>query len=420
MRLPLVPKAAMGRAWIGAMRTRPAAEPAARNGGRRCRGASLRPGTADRHDRAGRIRNRATPTGSGGATGGGAMQGTRDSSMTSSAEIRAQGFRAQGYRMASPGAGKARPGKAHPGKAHPGRPSRSLALLAAALALAGCESTNRLLAPIVGSGPPVGAPGNVRGFLGGVATEDPAAALVARNVLSAGGTAVDAAVAAGFALSVTLPSRVGIGGGGACLVFDPAKAATESVLFLPGLRETVPAGADRPAATPLLARGLYGLHTRNPGRPFEELMAPAEQLARFGTEVSRGLAGDLAAVGGPLLADPGARAIFARADGGPKRAGDPLLQPELAATLGQLRLSGVGDLHQGALARRLEESARTIGGMLTAEELRAALPRLAPPFELPSSNGDRIAFLPPPADGGIAAAAAFTALQGGASLEEAS
>ena len=345
-----------------------------------------------------------------GTTRGGAMKGTRDSSMTSSAEIKASGFRLETYQARPAASRKA---------GHFG-----FVLLAAALALPGCDTVSRTVSSVIGSGPPVGAPGNVRGFLGGVATEDPAAALAARNVLSAGGTAVDAAVAAGFTLAVTLPSKVGLGGGGACLVFDQARGATEAVLFLPGTRTATPmgslAGADRPAAVPLLARGLFGLHTRNPGRPFEELIAPAEQLARFGTEVSRGLAGDLAAVAGPLFADPAARALFARADGSPKRAGDPLLQPELAGTLGQLRLAGVGDMHQGTLAKRLEESARNIGGGLTAEELRAGLPNLVPPFELPSRNGDRIAFLPPPADGGLAAAAAFTALQSGATPEEAS
>ncbi len=292
-------------------------------------------------------------------------------------------------------------------------------LLAAALALPGCGTVNNLLSPIVGGGPPVGAPGFVRGFLGGVATEDPAAALIARNVLASGGTATDAAVAAGFALAVTLPSRAGLGGGGACLSFDPAKGATEAVLFLPGSRAAMPAGADRPAAVPLLARGLFGLYTRNPGRPFEELMAPAEQLARFGTEVSRGLATDLAAVSGPLFADPGARSIFARPDGQPKSAGETILQPELAGTLGQLRIAGVGDLHQGTLARRLEEASRAAGGSLTLDELRAGLPNLAAPIELPGRNGDRVAFLPPPADGGLAAAATFAALQGEANLTDA-
>ena len=115
-----------------------------------------------------------------------------------------------------------------------------------------------------------------------------------------------------------------------------------------------------------MARGLFALHTRRATRPFEELMAPAEQLARFGTEVSRGLAADLAAVSGPLLADPAAQAIFGRPGGGPKQAGETIVQPELAGTLGQLRLAGVGDMHQGTLARRLEETSRTAGGNLTA------------------------------------------------------
>ncbi len=302
-----------------------------------------------------------------------------------------------------------------------GRGRRTAALLgAAALALGGCE-TLAGLNPFGGGsgGPQPGTPGFVRGFLGGVAAEDPAAALAARNVLSAGGTAVDAAVAAGFAMAVTLPSRVGLGGGGACLVFDPAKGGVEAVLFPPGPRAAVPPGADRPAAVPLLARGLFALHTRKPGRPFEELVAPAEQLARFGTEVGRGLAADLAAVSGPLLADPGARSVFAGPDGAPLAAGQRMAQPELAGTLGQIRTAGVGDLHQGALARRLAEVSAAAGGNLTFEELRAGLPRLAAPILLPSRGGDQVAFLPPPADGGLAAAASFAGVQAGQSVPEA-
>jgi gamma-glutamyltranspeptidase / glutathione hydrolase len=297
---------------------------------------------------------------------------------------------------------------------------RLLGAAALALALGGCE-TLAGLNPFGGASnaPQPGTPGFVRGFLGGVAAEDPAAALAARNVLSAGGTAVDAAVAAGFTMAVTLPSRVGLGGGGACLVFDPDKGATEAVLFPPGPRAAAPRGADRPAAVPILARGLFALHTRKPGRPFEELLAPAEQLARFGTEVGRGFAADLAAVAGPLLADPGARAAFAGPDGAPLAAGQRMAQPELAATLGQLRTAGVGDLHQGTLARRLVEVSAVAGGALTLEELRAGLPRLAAPLTLPGRGADQVAFLPPPADGGLAAAASFAAVQAGQSVPEA-
>ena len=301
-----------------------------------------------------------------------------------------------------------------------GRTAPLLGAALAALALGGCE-TLAGLNPFGGGGggPQAGTPGFVRGFLGGVAAEDPAAAVAARNVLSAGGTAVDAAVAAGFAMAVTLPSRVGLGGGGACLVFDPDRGNAEAVLFPPGPRAAAPPGADRPAAVPLLARGLFALHTRKPGRPFEELVAPAEQLARFGTEVGRGFAADLAAVAGPLLADPGARSAFAGPDGAPLAAGQRMVQPELAGTLGQLRTAGVGDLHQGALARRLAEVSAAAGGGLSLEELRAGLPRLAAPLLLPGRGGDQVAFLPPPADGGLAAAATFSALQAGQGMQEA-
>jgi gamma-glutamyltranspeptidase/glutathione hydrolase len=314
----------------------------------------------------------------------------------------------------------ARPRGGGPGSAprRNGARGRAALLLAGALALGGCGTLSSLN-PFARSGPEAGTPGFVRGFLGGVAAEDPAAALAARNVLSAGGTAVDAAVAAGFVMAVTLPSRVGLGGGGACLVFDPARQGVEAVLFPPGPRAAIPAGADRPAAVPMLARGLFALHTRRPGRPFEELVAAAEQAARFGTEVSRGLAEDLAAVHRPLFADPAARAVFGRPDGSPRAAGERLVQPELAATLAQLRIQGVGDLHQGALGRRLEEVSRLAGGGLTLEELRAGLPRLEQPILLPARGGDRIAFLPPPADGGLAAAASFGALGAGQSLAEA-
>lgn len=304
------------------------------------------------------------------------------------------------------------------------RPGPAFRLLSGvlALSLAGCGTVNRTFQSITGGGGvPAGSSGYVRGFLGGVSAEDPAAALAMRDVLSAGGSATDAAVAGAWMMAVTLPSRVGLGGGGACLVYDQRKNATEAVMFLPLARAATPAGADRPAAVPMFARGLFALHTRIPVRPFEELMAPAEQRARLGIPVSRGLAEDLAGVGQPLLADPGARAIFARPDGRLKVNGDQLVQPLLATTLTQLRLSGVGDLHQGLLARRLEEASRPVGGMLTLEELRGprTVPTVVPPLVVQGRNGDSVGFLPLPADGGLAAAATYLALKGGQNLEAA-
>lgn len=293
---------------------------------------------------------------------------------------------------------------------------RAGVLLAATLASSACDTVSGVTNSVFGpsNAPAQGQPGFVRGFLGGVVADEPRAALAAREVLSAGGSAADAAVTLGFVLSVTLPSRAGLGGGGACVAYGAdAKSANqgvpEAVLFTPVAPTAFGANADRPAAVPMLARGLYLLHARYGHLPFESLIVSAEQLARFGTPAPRALVRDIALVAGPLLADPNARAVFSQG-GTPLAEGQTLIQPELAATLTRLRTTGVGDLYNGALARRIVQTSPLAGGPLSLADLNAALPRLAPAIVLPNRR-DKVAFLPPPADGGLAAAAAFAVLQ---------
>jgi gamma-glutamyltranspeptidase/glutathione hydrolase len=275
----------------------------------------------------------------------------------------------------------------------------------------GCGAVNSVFG---GETPAEGVPGHITGFLGSVVADEPRAALTGREILSAGGTAADAAVATAFALSVTLPSRASLGGGGACLVLAAAEdgpngGVPEAVMFVP------PAPAergsfDRPAAIPVMARGLYAIHAKYGRRPFESLVIPAEQIARFGVPASRAFVRDLGAVAGPLMADPSAAAVFFR-DGRPLAEGVLMTQPDLAASLSQLRTAGVGDLYQGALARRLVASAAPAGASFTLDDLRSALPRVVAPLTTPGPKHNTLAFLPPPADGGLAAAAAFKVLQ---------
>jgi gamma-glutamyltranspeptidase / glutathione hydrolase len=296
-------------------------------------------------------------------------------------------------------------------------------LLAFTLACPGCDSVSSTVSSVTDTmlgtgGPTEGQPGYVQGFLGGAVSDEPRATLVAREVLSAGGTAADAAVALGFALAVTLPSRAGLGGGGACLAYAADKKSVnggvpEAVIFTPVAPNGFAAGADRPAAVPMLPRGLYLLRARYGRRPFESLIVPAEQLARFGTPASRALVRDLSLVAGPLFADPNTRAVFAK-NGAPIAEGQELLQPDLGATLSQIRVAGVGDFYNGALARRIEQASPLAGGPIALADLRGALPRMVPAIVLPERN-DRVAFLPPPADGGLAAAAGFMTLQRNAS-----
>jgi gamma-glutamyltranspeptidase/glutathione hydrolase len=102
--------------------------------------------------------------------------------------------------------------------------------------------------------------------------------------------------------------------------------------------------------------------------------------------------------------------VFVR-DGQPLAEGATLTQPDLGATIAQLRVAGVGDLYQGTLAHRLEQVTPGIGGAMTVGDLRAALPKVAPTLTVPAGD-DTVAFLPPPADGGLAAAGAFQVLLG--------
>jgi gamma-glutamyltranspeptidase/glutathione hydrolase len=75
-----------------------------------------------------------------------------------------------------------------------------------------------------------------------------------------------------------------------------------------------------------------------------------------------------------------------------------------------LRTAGVGDLYQGTLAKRLIDGMPQAGG-LSANDLRQAVPTIAPALEIALGGGDFASFLPPPADGGLATAAAFKVLR---------
>ncbi len=278
------------------------------------------------------------------------------------------------------------------------------------LASGGCETVHTTVHSVSKSilGGPLDPGEHLKGFIGGVAADEPLAALAAREVLATGGNAADAAVTLGFMLTATLPSRASLGAGGACLAYQPGAGAPghgipQAIMFTP--RSPAVNAGDRPAAVPMMARGLYLLAAQYGSRPFGQLVAPARQAAQGGLSITRALARDLAQVQGPLLGDPATAAVFAPG-GTPLGEGARLVQTDLGATLNQLATVGVGDLYQGLMAQRFAEASRLAGGPVALGDLRHNAPTLANPIVVKAGD-DQAAFLPPPADGGLGAAAAF-------------
>jgi gamma-glutamyltranspeptidase / glutathione hydrolase len=260
---------------------------------------------------------------------------------------------------------------------------QSLAALALCVALGAC-----------GSQPKPGVIGSVEGFAGIAVADEPSAVLAARDVLAAGGSAADAAVALYFSLAVAMPSTAALGGGGVCIVHDADKKTTEALDFLP---RAAPEGR---VALPAAVRGMAALQARYGKLRWEQDLANAETMARFGVPTSEALASELATVVTNLAADPEMARIFFHPDGTPLQKGDPLRQELLAATLAQLRVRGAGDFYNGTLGHALVDGAQALGAPLTIDALRAIKPEFLPAVELPL--GDWTLYTsPPPAAGGV-------------------
>ncbi|MBP5857662.1 gamma-glutamyltransferase [Marivibrio halodurans] len=279
------------------------------------------------------------------------------------------------------------------------RISHSLSLafvVALAGALAGCAGDEEESV--------FGEVGYIQGFYGGLAVDEPNAALVGRDVLTAGGSAADAATAISLALSVTYPSAITLGGGGSCVVHDATLGVTEALDFAPGAGSG-PAGG-RPTAVPGLVRGLVALHARYGRLDWRLLVAPAEQLARLGHRASRAFTTELAPAAPELFRDEPLRRVFSGPGGQPLTEGERFQQIDLAGTLGRIRGQGGGVLYTGNFADRLVEAYREVGGTLTREDLREFIPEWRTTVVMPQGEVE-MHFAPPPAQAGVVEAQVF-------------
>jgi gamma-glutamyltranspeptidase/glutathione hydrolase len=231
-------------------------------------------------------------------------------------------------------------------------------------------------------------------------------------VLEAGGNAVDAAVAVGFALAVTHPSAGNIGGGGFMLVrfadgrstfIDfreraPQKASRNMYLDASGKATEDSVVGYRAAGVPGSVRGFEYASKKYGRKPWVDVVAPAAALAEKGFPISYGFANSLRGSAELLGRFPESKRIFLR-DGKPYEAGETFVQPELARTLQRIREQGARDFYEGETARLLAADMERHGGLVTLADLRdyAVVERQA---LTGSYRGYDIITAPPPSSGG--------------------
>jgi len=252
-----------------------------------------------------------------------------------------------------------------------------------------------------------------------VVSQEAQASRVGRDILRAGGNAVDAAVAVGFALAVTLPRAGNIGGGGFMIVHDGetgeslaidyrerAPAAATRDMFLDESGEASPEKSRRSGlavGVPGTVAGLTLAHERYGSGRFSlaELLAPAIALAREGFVVSDGLADALRSerLRERLQADPEARSMFF-AQGEPPLAGERLQIPALADTLERIAREGPAGFYEGPVAQAIVETVNARGGRMALDDLSSYAPAVRAPVR--GAFGDlTIVSMPPPSSGGV-------------------
>ncbi len=207
-----------------------------------------------------------------------------------------------------------------------------------------------------------------------IVADEPQAVLIAQEIIGNGGSAADAAVALGFGLSVTLQSSAGLGGGGLCLVYDSVQERAEILDFTPMPATGLKTAAKWHVAVPTLVRGMYALHAKYGELPWQQLVVPAENMARTGVYVGRAFAVELANSAASLSNDPSAIDNFMSLSRTTVEEGDRLVLPELAAMLSSIRRALPSDFYAGEIAKLIAIESEKRGASLSVKDLRDYAP----------------------------------------------
>jgi gamma-glutamyltranspeptidase/glutathione hydrolase len=251
-----------------------------------------------------------------------------------------------------------------------------------------------------------------------VVSQEATASRVGLDILKRGGNAVDAAVAVGFALAVTLPRAGNLGGGGFMLIHRADLKKTTTIDY----RETAPAAATSDMflnadgqpdpfksefsglsiGVPGTVAGLeYAWRNYGSGKfSFADLVAPAAKLAHEGLTVDQDLVDTLPYAAPYLSAHATARRIYLKPDGGAPAIGDHIALDDLAATLDRIAADGSRAFYEGPIAEKIAAAVQAAGGRITVDDLKTYRALEREPLR-GDYRGHEIVSVPPPSSGGV-------------------
>ena len=267
--------------------------------------------------------------------------------------------------------------------------------------------------PLLGQNLPYHASKTAEGQRGMVVTPHPLASEAGLTVLRAGGNAVDAAIAIQFAMAVVYPRAGNIGGGGFMLV----RGETGDYAAL-DYREKAPAAAHRDmyldslgnpmldlsqkghlaSGVPGTPAGMVAAHQKFGKLPFKMLIQPAIELAERGFPISASEANRLHQIQSDLQAVNTRSSIFQKPDW---KAGDLLVQKDLAKVLKRIQRKGKRGFYAGKTARLLHAEMKRGGGLINQQDLRDYSAQWRQPVS-GYFKDYRVVSMPPPSSGGVA------------------
>ncbi|MFM1960228.1 MAG: gamma-glutamyltransferase [Pseudomonadota bacterium] len=252
------------------------------------------------------------------------------------------------------------------------------------------------------------------GMRGMVVSQNAIASEVGAEILRKGGNAVDAAVAVGFALAVTLPRAGNIGGDGFMLahiagtgetvVIDfrsvaPAAARLEMFVDDKGEETPVASRGYRASAVPGTVAGLELAHRRYGKLPWKDVVTPAWRLAAEGIVLTPDEAFVFSWARERMTESVAGQRTFYKPGGELYRAGEVLKQPDLAWSLRQIADHGADAFYRGEIARRFAADMKANKGLITLEDLAAYRPVVREPL-VGTYRGYTVATTPPASSGG--------------------